>query len=253
MNSLSSSKIPVGYFLLIYLFLWIVLFEFVLPVNKFLPKPSIVVESIVDLITKYNLLYHLVSSVVVIYFSMLFSYLLIAAMRSALIKKKNILTDFIMSLEWFSEYVPGIAIGLILIYWFPDSNYIEFIFAFAASFTSLLIRLQKLTSKAPESYSLAARSLGMKEDKINSKIIWKAVQPNLTEHLISLHFYLWSMLIAFEYIKGGLGVGVVFRDALSFNDLSALFSTFILIGLTIFAGQFFLKKIKEKYFNWSVD
>jgi ABC-type nitrate/sulfonate/bicarbonate transport system permease component len=251
MNLKKSYFRKLYYFLLIYLILWIVLFEFLIPVNDILPKPSIVIESFPDLWTDYELPLNYLSTISVIYISLILAYQLVKILAPYLVEKENFISIFINSLEWFSEYVPGIVIGLILIFWFPESEYTEFIFAFATAFTSLVIKFQNESEQVDEEYLLSSESLGMNESRINRFITWNNVKPKLFKHLFSLHFYIWSMLIVFEFIKGGLGLGVIFSEALIYKDLSALFSVFIITGLSIYSGTLILKYIRNKFAFWS--
>jgi ABC-type nitrate/sulfonate/bicarbonate transport system permease component len=155
-------------------------------------------------------------------------------------------------LNWFSEFLPGILIGLLLVYWFPGSVYIEFVFAFGTAFLSLVIFFQKRIENFNPEYIDAARSLGITENRIKRKIIWKALQPKIFNHINDLHLYIWSLIIAFEFIKGNTGLGNVFRLALLYKDLSALFSVFIIVGITIFLGRWIIKYLHKKFAFWSL-
>jgi len=237
--------------LVLYFILWIVFFEFILPVNNILPKPSIVLLSFSDLWKDYNLPINFISTVTSIYISLVAAYFLVRFFISGFLRKGSFLSEFIFSLEWFSEFVPGIVIGLLLVFWFPQSEIIEFVFAFLTAFISMLIFVQNEIKKVPEEYATSVISLGVNENKINRSVLWKAVQPSLIKHILTLHFYIWSMMLAFEFIKRGFGLGSLFRDALEFRDLSALFSIFLITGVTIYLGTAFIKYIKNKFFNWS--
>ncbi len=241
---------PVYYLVLTYLFLWIIFFEFILPVNKILPKPSIVLESFPALWNYYNLPANYLTTISSIYISLFLAYLLVKFLSPHLKEKDNSITVFINSLEWFSQYLPGIIIGLLLIFWFPTSGYIEFVFAFATAFISIMIKFQNESDSANEEYIVSAQSLGLNEKEITKKIIWKNVEPKLMRHIFNLHLYLWGMLIVFEFIKGGPGLGVIFRQALMYNDLSAIFSVFLITGISVYLGTLLLKYIRRKFIFW---
>ena len=240
------------YFLLAYLILWIILFEFILPVNRILPKPSIVVQSFGALWSDYNLPINFLSTITVVYISLAISYFFLKWLSPILAKANNPVSGFILSLEWFSEYIPGIIIGLLLIYWFPKSEIIEFIFAFGTAFSSLVIKFQKESGKISNEYIYAAESLGVSEKLVTREVKWKVIQPKIMKHIFYLHFYIWTLLIAFEFIKGGYGLGSIFKSSLEFNDISVLFSTIVITGFTVYIGNSILKYIRNKFFFWSV-
>jgi taurine transport system permease protein len=114
-----------------------------------------------------------------------------------------------------------------------------------------MIKFQNESENVNEEYISSAQSLGVNENEITRFIVWKNILPRLTEHLFNLHFYLWSMLIIFEFIKGGLGLGLIFRQALEYKDLSAIFSAFLITGISIYFGTLILKYIGNKFVFWS--
>lgn len=239
-------------YILVYFILWIVLFEFILPVNNILPKPSIVIQSFGALWNDYNLPSAFLNTISCIYLSILAAYLLTHFLSHIIVNSRNSIGDFIHSLNWFSKFLPGILIGFLLIYWFPDSIYTEFIFAFVTSFLSFIIFFQNRIEKPQSEYIDAARSLGVTENRIKREIIWKSVQPDIFNHVFELHLYIWSLIIAFEFIKGNYGLGEIFRQALLYKDLSALFSTFIIVGVAIFLGKTVISYLNKKFAFWSL-
>ena len=239
------------YILITYFFLWIILFEFILPVNKFLPKPSIVILSFSDLWNFYKLPQNFLYSVAVIYLSLIVSYLLLYFLRNILLLKNHFFADLILSFHWFFNYVPAFILGLYFIYWLPRSFYTEFIFIFLTSFLMMVVKLKEKAPKVNKEFFEAAISLGSSGKVIREKIIWKALQPALIKYILELHFYLWLVLLAFEYIKGGFGLGNIFRMALGYKDLSILFSATIITGIVIYLGSFSIRYIKNKFIHWS--
>ncbi len=191
------------------------------------------------------------STISVVYISLFLSYFCVKILSPYIKEKDNFISTFINSFEWFSEFIPGIIIALLLIFWFPESEFVEFIFAFATAFTSLIIKFQNESENVKEEYLFAAQSLGLSEKKITQLVIWKDVQPKLMAHILNFHFYIWTVLIIFEFIKGGLGLGVIFRQALEYKDLSAIFSVFLITGLTIYFGNLSLRIIRNKFINWN--
>lgn len=238
-------------FLLIYLLLWFILFEFIIPVSDVLPKPSIVVQSFDALWSDYNLLINFLSTVSSIYLPLIISYFFVMVISGFLYNRQNNFTAFINSVHWFSKYLPAILIAFLIIYWFPESNYIEPVFVLFTALSSMIIFYQLNIKNVKQEYIDSALSLGVTKFQLNRKVIWKSIQPKLFSHFVELHIYIWSMIIAFEFIKGGFGLGVVLKKALQYRDLSALFSIFIITGITIFIGQTIIRYLKKKFVFWS--
>ena len=250
-NRNTSQKIIL--FILSYFILWIILFEFILPVNEILPGPSIVILSFSALWKDYHLLINFLFTFSSIYISLFTAYLFLFLLSSLISKMDNFFINFLLSLNWFSKFIPSIIFGMFLIYWFPNSNIIEIVFAFVSAYFSLVIAFMEAAKKVESEYLDSAVSLGAGEGLIAKKIIWKAVQPKLFKHLFSLHFNIWSIIIIFEYIKGGYGLGEIFRLSLTFHDISALFSITLIIGVVIYLGTQAIKYFQNKFCHWSFN
>ena len=251
MRSAKTSRKKLYYLLIAYFLLWIVWFEFILPVNDILPKPSVVLLSFGALWSDYHLPMNYIATFSTVYLSLIAAYFALHFSSGLFAKENHLITTLISSFHSFSLYVPGIILGLFLIYWFPHSAYIGFVFIFLTAFFSMLIKYQSEIPKVDNAYIAAAESMGAGEKIINSRIIWKSVQPALAKHILELHLYAWSVLLMFEYIKGGYGLGTIIRLSLEFRDLSALFTTAIIIGVTIFIGTLVIKYSEKKFLHWS--
>ncbi len=239
--------------LLFYLLLWVVLFEFILPANNFLPKPSIVLLSFAALWKDYRLPVNFLITISSIYVALVAAYFLAEYLAPVIFKKNHLFSEFLFSLHWFSIYVPWIIFGIFLIYWFPASPIIEFLLLLVISFFSLIIKMKEESASVGKEYLDSAVSLGADEKTISKKIKWKAVQPKILKHSVQLHFNLWTLAIVFEFIKNGYGLGTIFRLALDYKDLSALFTVSIITGVFIYLGTLLIKYYQNKFCHWSFN
>lgn len=239
--------------LLLYLVLWIVLFEFILPANKILPKPTIVLLSFSALWNDYKLGINLLATISSIYIALIAAYFMAKYTAPIIFKKNHLFAEFIFSLHWFSIYIPWLIFGLFLIYWFPLSSITEIIFLFIISIFSFIVKLKEESLSIKREYIDSAISLGAGENTISREIIWKEVQPNILKHAIQLHFNLWSLAIIFEFIRNGYGLGKIFRLALDYKDLSAIFSISIIIGVIVFLGRSAINYYRNKFCRWSLN
>lgn len=230
--------------------IWLILFEFVFPNNGFLPKPSIVFLSFSSLLTDYHLIRNFGITVSEIYFALIISYFIDWALCKYITGKEWFFSSLDALYKLF-KFVPVLILGMFLILWYPYSNLTGFIFALFIFVIPMAVKIKEESFKVKPEYIDAAISLGAGKNDISKNIIWKAVQPSLFSYIFELHYLAWLLLIAFEFMKGGYGLGSIFRDALSYKDLSALFSISIITGVTIFAGFYILKYLKNKFIHWS--
>ncbi len=253
MRNKSTSQIKIFLFVLLYFVLWIILFEFIIPSNNIIPKPSIVFLSFGALWKDYNLLTNTLITVTNIYIPLIAAYFLLELFSTLMLKLGNLFEDFLMSISWFTKYIPAIIFGIFLIYWFPYSNLIEFIFSFIIGIISLTFLFISEVKHVGSEFLDSAISLGANKKIISRKIIWKAVQPKLFRQLIKLHFNIWSVLIIFEFIKGSSGIGGILRLSLSYRDVSSLFAVFLIIGFIIYLGTQTIKYLQNKFCHWSFN
>jgi len=195
----------------------------------------------------------MLSSIAAIYFSSIVAVLFIWIFRRYLINNKSLIGYLAFFLEWISWIIPEILLGLFLIFWLPDSELIKYIFIFFISFTFLINKVEKELKSINREFIDAAASLGAGKNFIFDKVCWKVIEPELASSLTTLHFYLWTMLIVFEFIKGGSGLGTVLRNAILYKDLSGLFSSILIICLIMFIGAYIIKYFKNKFFFWSIS
>ncbi len=249
MKKIKYLKNP-GFSLIWILFIWIVLFEFILPSNNFLPKPSIVLLSFSALEGVYHLWINLSISISELYFSLIISYL-ITKILCENFSWFHFVFNIAGSIHKLFNYVPVIIFGIFLVLWFPNSNYTGFVFVFLISLISMLIKTKDGSLKIKKEYFDASISIGADQKMISKNVIWKSVQPILLDYMTEIHIYLWISLILFEFINGSFGLGAIFKIALKYKDLSALFSISIITGLLIFLGFNIIKFIRNKFIHWS--
>ncbi|MEO8398855.1 MAG: ABC transporter permease subunit [Ignavibacteriaceae bacterium] len=221
-----------------------------MPSNIFLPKPSIVIEAFKDLWEEYELFKNYILTVAIVYISMTAAYYLVSLFKNFLLKSKTFFADFLFSIEWFSKYVPGILLGCLLIFWFPNSELTQFLFAFLLIFFSFFIKVQNELKKINYEFIDAAKGFGADEKFILKNVKWKIIQPEIINHLIKLHLYFWTAIILFEFIKDDFGMGIIFKQVLMFKDLSGFIALILITGATIYLGSWALKYLKKKFFFW---
>jgi len=111
------------------LFVYIVLFEFILPINKVLPKPSSLYESFLHIWADYKLLFAITTTTSVIYIAISLSTLLIYCGAKYFIKLFVEMRHSVLSFRIF-RYVPIFFIAVLFNFWLPNNLLAEFIFGF---------------------------------------------------------------------------------------------------------------------------
>lgn len=249
----SLLKKPLFYIFFILFVLWIILFEFILPENGFLPKPGIVLLTIPALFEDYHLLANFFTTVSAVYLPLLLSYLFLFLFRQWIFSgsgSKHLEKKWISVLVYF---IPAIPAGLFLVFWFPHSFYPEYLFSFIISTSWWLIRAGEQVSRLNANYSTAFRSFGADDRFISKHIIWFEVLPGIFSKLPGFHIHLWGLILIFEFIMNYYGMGAILRQILLFHDLSALFLLTIIISVITAAGYALIRTFEDKFIFWSAE
>ncbi|MEG8947445.1 ABC transporter permease subunit [Rosettibacter firmus] len=235
------------YFLITIIFVYVMLFEFVLPVNKVLPRPTLLVEAFFSIWKDYNLLYSMALTTTSIYLSLALGSIIMMFISKKLLYYLMQFKDLFDSIKFY-KYIPFIFLIVIFIYWFQDSIIAEFMFGLVYVFALLKISLFEELKNIDE-YYIVAKNMGLDEKEIHSKVIFKTLQPALFEKIIQIHFSLWGIILIYEFIDGN-GFGGVYSKILYYNDFSAIFVLTIIITFLIWIGNLLLKFIQLKYYFW---
>lgn len=231
------------------LFVYILLFEFILPINRVLPKPSILFETFESMWADYNLFDSLIVTVSVVYAAMVINLLMVGLTAGKIIQLFKTLPGISESAA-FVKYFPLLAFISIIEFWFPHSLPIEYLFGIVISFFMYTGLIRASLKKVDKNYLDSAKSLGMNESQLNSKVIWKSIQPEIFQGIERQHINLWGLILIFEFVNFSYGLGSVYYRMLSYSDFSGIITLSLLIAVIIFAGNLILNYLKEKIIFW---
>lgn len=235
-------------FLFSLLILYLVLFELILPKNKFIPQPTTFFESFLHLWSIYGLLLPLISTATIVYFSILISYLFVFYFRILIIKNVISYNSKLQVLKVF-KYLPAFFIVLLFSLWFKDSLSAEIVFGILVSLVMIIKKINELILDVKKEYIIFAHQVN--PNKMFSEVYWKSILPKLFSYLYDLQFYLWILILVYEFISESYGIGLIYKQALTYKDIGAIFSISIIVSIIIWISNFFIKLIEMKKIFWS--
>jgi ABC-type nitrate/sulfonate/bicarbonate transport system permease component len=237
--------------ILTFLFTYIILFEFILPYNKVLPKPDILYDSFIHIWKDYNILIEIANSASAIYLPLFVTYVILS-FGSAFIPK--FLNNYEILFKSFRvlSLLPLIFIIILIGFWFNNSLWGEFVLSFSAAMYFSLKCLYGEIKKVNEEYLLVAQNLKLTPKDFSKQILWKSAKPNLLKEYIKINNYLWSVVLVYEFIENINGLGIVYHSIYSYKDFVALFTLAILNVLLIWIINFIYKLILKKFFNQDI-
>ena len=243
-NSLKSIKQSLSV-LAAFIFVYVILFEFILPVNKILPKPTMLWESFGSLWNDYDLLYASGITTSVIYSALIIAYLFVHSLGGKFIKifyeTPGVFTGFRIF-----KYFTLFFFAVLFSFWFSGSVIAEFIFAFLTAVIFLGIELYHNSQKVRPEYISSAISLGLKPEKIYKEVIGKFAQPALFDALFKIHYLLWLIILIYEFLAQTEGFGTIYRLILYYRDFAGMFALGIIISLLIWIGKEMIVFFKSK-------
>ncbi|KAF0139131.1 MAG: hypothetical protein FD122_3486 [Stygiobacter sp.] len=228
-------------------FVYIILFEFILPINKFLPKPTILFESFLHVWQDYSLLSGMLITAGTVYFAIGFSLILLWIFRVAIIKFFLSFSQALEVLQLFKS-IPVFLLILMTAFWFDGLELAKIIFAILITFISLSRVLAKELSRIKPEYFTAG--LNLNPQKIYSEVYWKASLPSLLELAIRFQRILWLIVLTYEFVAMSFGMGTIMRLALQYRDFGAIIVIGIIQALLIWLGTVTIKFVKKKIAFW---
>lgn len=237
--------------IIISLVLWIILFEFIIPTNYFVPKPSVVLESFSSLWNDYNLLLNLISTIGCIYLSILIAIIFSNFLSNKMIDKKM---SKYLARERNKGHMIFLIFGFLILstIWFSEFYLFKIIFASAISTSAFTIKNLRGMEKVDPNFIDSMRSFGFSKGVIQNKIISKLLRPKLLNYVKNYQFVLWMILIIYEILIGKEGIGVMLKKIVEYKDLSAAVALLLILGsIILLVDRIYSAMIKN--FNYQND
>ncbi len=234
----------------VFIFLYCTIVEFILPVNEIIPKPSLIIESIISLFKDYGILQSIALTSSVVYISLVLCYFLLHFTSHFIIKiADNKQINSIFSFLKLFKYFPFIVGIVLFVFYYNTSIYGEFLFAFLFVIFNLFAKFANINDNFVNEYKIFIENNKLSQNKlINMKS--KLIQPGLYSSFKKLHLTLWAVVIVYEFIALTGGLGTKYNILLSNHDFSGFIALAILISILIWFGNYLFTLIKNKLIFW---
>jgi ABC-type nitrate/sulfonate/bicarbonate transport system permease component len=236
-------------FLFILLFIYICLFEFILEPNKIFPKPTLLGESFISIWKDYDLLFALIITTSVVYLAVIIGYGILYLIKNLLCRIYFSYPSIISASKIF-KYFPAFFYAVMFDYWFHGSYLAEFCFAILAFVSLMTVAFIEAVKNVKEDYLLFAKGLNLKNETVFSKVIWNYCRPELYKAVKKYNFYLWVIILLFEYIADIEGLGRVYSQMLAFKDLAGLVSVAVIMAVIIYLSNKAIGYLSTKLIHW---
>lgn len=235
-------------FLTALIFVYVILFEFILEHNKILPKPSLLLESFISIWKDYDLVETIAITTTTIYLAIAISSFFIYRFSGYILKIFFEYEEVIEKLKIF-RYFPALFFAILFSFWFSNSIMAGFLFALLSSGLIMIVRLLSY-SKINRTYFDVALNLGLNKNEIYRKVVFKDILPRFVTEFSSIHYYLWILVMIYEFVNEIKGFGGIYRTALAYNDFTGLFPIAIIISILIWFGSIIINYMNNKIVFW---
>lgn len=219
----------------VFFVVYFILFDFIIPVNKYFPKLSLIYEAGLEIIKHYNLFSGITITTSIIYFPLSVILLLLYY---------NINFSFIFKVSNFIK-IPFFLIILIFGFWFNNSIFAELIFAFIIILIHISYKARNLLKKESNNY-VEFIKINKLSDKTLGKVNFIIIKSGLLHEMRKTHFYLWTFILFYEFINKTGGIGNIVQHIFNNIDLSGMFAISFIIFVLISIGDYIYLVIKNK-------
>lgn len=228
-------------------FVYVMLFEFILPMNKVLPKPTILFESFLHVWQDYGLLAGIMITAGTVYFAIGLSLLLLWFLRGTIIKLL-LEQKVIFELLQLFKTIPVFILIVLTAFWFDGSELAKVIFIFVVTMISLTRVLAKEIFQTKSEYLDIAKNLN--PSKLYTDVYWNSSLPGLLNLAERFQRILWLIVLSYEFVSVSFGIGTILRLALLYKDFGAIIVIAIILTMLIWCGTLVIKFIKKKIAFW---
>ncbi len=232
-----------------FLFIYVMIFEFIIPGTSFLPSFTTLVYSLPSLWKEYDFFNRFLLTYTVVYLSLFLGFLVLYLKRIFIIKFYYVFPEFI-NLPNLLKYFPAFFFAILFTYWFQQNILAEYAYGFLYVVWLLSYSLMSSVPSVPQEFIDSAKTMGKTYNEIIAQIIWKHSLPKVFKRLEDSHYLLWVIVLIYEFIAETNGLGLIYKKALNYNDISVVLDLAVILSFVMLFGKMVLSAIKKRFVFW---
>lgn len=243
MKKIIKSMLPILFVLL----LWSIGSQFTLPL--FLPKPTKVFNSFIELLNNGMLLNGLLYSFVRITVAMLLS-AVISIPLGVFIVNNKLVDNIISPITNFMRYMPVTAFYPLLMMWVGIDEKMKITFLFVATFfyflPSVVLSLKSISIDLVDT----ALTIGMSKTKVLFKVVLPYSLPNILQTFLMMYGIGWTYVVVAEQVNANYGLGHIINVSSARGRTDMVFVSLIVILVFSFIFDTYFQNLIKKSFKW---
>jgi NitT/TauT family transport system permease protein len=215
----------------------------------FLPSPSSVLKALVEMFTSHDLLEHIAVSVwrVIAGFSLA---ALISVPIGIAIGSIRSFEALISPFNDFVRYMPVVAFVPLCILWAGIGDFEKMLVIFLGTVFQLIPMVADTTGGVPRTYIETAASLGLSNWQILKRVVWRAIQPQIFDHLRVSIGWAWSYIVVAEMVAAQKGIGHIIIQSQRFLQTEKVMAGILVVGILGLLTDQLFKWAGKKLFFW---
>jgi NitT/TauT family transport system permease protein len=236
--------------LLSMLFIWAVLSYGNIVERFFLPTPTDVFFTILDLLKSGVLLRDIGISFLRIFLSMVLAFAIAFPCGIAL-GTSRLFEAIAEPVIAFIRYIPPSAFIPLVIIWFGIGEVEKIIILFLGIAPYLTLLIADMVANTPAELSDVALTLGSSKYQIIKRVVIPSAMPGIWDALRIMSGAAWTYVIIAEIVGASSGLGHLMIESQRFLRTDTIYASIIMIGLLGLITDYFFKLTYQLFFPWT--
>ncbi|MGQ9371292.1 ABC transporter permease [Azospirillum sp. ST 5-10] len=217
--------------------------------TTFLPAPSAVLEAMLRMVQKQNLVYHTGVSTLRVWVA----FAIAAAMAvpiGILMSSYRAVGAALEPIVDFIRYLPVPALVPLSIIWFGVGESTKLYLLWLGTFFQLVLLVADDMRRVPHEYVEIAHTLGANTRQVLRDVAFRAMLPGLVDNLRITLGWCWTYLIIAEIVAADSGIGFVIWTARRYMKTPEVMAGVVVIGVIGLVTDQLLRALHRRAFRY---
>ena len=219
-------------------------------VNKiFMPSPTAVIKSLIDMTKDGSLWEHCYISTKRVMVGWIWS-AIIALPVGMLMAGSKKFSAIIQPIIEFARYLPVVALVPLTLLYLGIEEDQKYVIIWLGTFFQLVLMVCDTVSAVDKNMINAAKTLGASRLQVYKEVIFPASLPGLMDDFRMTIGWAWTYLVVAEMVAASAGLGYIILKSQRFLATDIIFAGLIMIGLIGLVTDFLLRTLTKLVVPW---
>lgn len=216
----------------------------------FVPSPTAIIQSAIDMFTKLNFMTDIGVTVLRVLAGFILA-AVIAVPLGILLGTYKPIEGFLEPLMSFARYLPASAFIPLFILWIGVNEPQKIAVIFIGSFPQLILMVAAATKSVQDELIDVSYTLGTSKTRVLWRVILPASMPSILSSLRMILGWAWTYIIVAELVGASSGIGYVIIQSQRMLNTANIFVGILSIGLIGLIFDYVFKWLSNRLFPWN--